>query len=199
MKFVIKADTRWRTITHRLKDISCPITGELEAGQCISATTLCNKTITNIWMLRPEKEGENINCPCCAKRQSVSVGCKFCLPPIKDMEVLTMPEDNYKHLGRCQFNKTESDVCKKQDCSNCMELEVWASIPQYEKMYLVSTRGRIKVLLNTPYIMQPELTDEGYLKVKLFSRKDLIQGKHFFIHELMSKVFLFNKKGKQIV
>lgn len=81
------------------------------------------------------------------------------------------------------------------------KIEIWKDIQQYEGRYQVSNMGRVKSLARimidslgreTPIqekILKPA-SNKGYLRIRL-------EGKHYYIHQLVAKAFIPNPKNFQ--
>lgn len=87
-----------------------------------------------------------------------------------------------------------------------MEKEIWKDIPEYERLYQVSNKGRIRSLthyarnnkdggmrLIEGMILSPFATPTGYMQVLLSKGKD-IRKKHY-VHRLVATAFLSNKSN----
>ncbi len=75
-------------------------------------------------------------------------------------------------------------------------MEVWKDIPNYEGLYQVSNKGRVKSFIqHNPRILKATIT-KGYLCLRLC--KNGIQ-KHFYIHRLVAMTFIENPKKLTII
>jgi hypothetical protein len=81
--------------------------------------------------------------------------------------------------------------------------EVWKDIPDYEDIYQVSNKGRIKSLARIvgnckrkDKIIIPKDNGTGYYKVNLYKN-----GKHknYYVHKLVASVFINNESNKPCI
>jgi hypothetical protein len=71
--------------------------------------------------------------------------------------------------------------------------EIWLDIPGYEGRYQVSNLGMVKSLLTRRCILQPAISQFGYLKVNLYG---VDRRKTFLIHRLVGLTFIPNLSDK---
>lgn len=72
--------------------------------------------------------------------------------------------------------------------------EIWKDIKDYEGLYMVSNKGRIKSLYrNKEIILKPAHTDNGYLMIGLYKNG---HRKPTNIHRLVANAFLIPIPGK---
>lgn len=104
----------------------------------------------------------------------------------------------------CNINNIEwaerRDTRAKYDTIEPIEGEIWKEIPNFENLYAVSNKGRVKSLdRNVTYkngriahyqekLLAPIKDSKGYLKVHLKANPS----KHYFIHRLVALVFIEN-------
>jgi len=144
--------------------------------------------------------------------------CKNCL---QELPLDSYPTSKYKVNGdpikrttckkcyslKINSKKVKRDPSKVQD----LEGEIWIDIKDYESVYAISNKGRIKSLTrkkedNNYYvkriihekIIKTFLLNSGYLKVnlKLPGQK---KGKNCLVHRLVAKTFLLNADNKEQV
>lgn len=81
--------------------------------------------------------------------------------------------------------------------------EIWKDIPNYEGIYQISNKGRVKSLTRTigtckrrDKIIIPKDNGTGYYKVNLYKN-----GKHknHYIHKLVASVFISNENNKPCI
>lgn len=75
--------------------------------------------------------------------------------------------------------------------------EIWKDIPNFEYVYQISTKGRVRRVMNGPstfcgFILKPTKHHSGYLEVSLC--KDGKQHKSLRIHTLVLTTFTGQKK-----
>ena len=81
--------------------------------------------------------------------------------------------------------------CK--DETEKIEGEVWKEISNTNGFYFVSNEGRVKSLKGySAKILKADTNNRGYLRVQL-------NGKKYFIHRLVAKVFVENDNPKENV
>lgn len=80
-----------------------------------------------------------------------------------------------------------------------LEGEIWAPIPSYESLYMISTCGRVKAI-NVPYVgerlLKPTQHIRGQLSISLSKNN---QKESFVVCNLMGKVFLSNPRKHKMV
>lgn len=78
----------------------------------------------------------------------------------------------------------------------CFMVEIWKDIPNYEGLYQISNKGRVKSFRQSSklgkvaeYILKPSVANNGYCQVTLY---DNTIRKKFLIHRLVANAFLPN-------
>ena len=79
----------------------------------------------------------------------------------------------------------EENMSKIKDLEN----EIWKDIKNYEGLYQVSNKGRVKSFHNGEKIKKFHLTNEGYALIKLSKDKNV---KNITIHRLVALNFIPN-------
>ena len=107
----------------------------------------------------------------------------------------------FKQLEKFVTTKYEAKILKEceKTLKSLMDLpnEKWCGVTDFEEMYKVSTRGRIKSShFGKETILKPQGSKDDYLKVSL--RKDG-RTKLVDIHILVAKAFIPNPENKPVV
>lgn len=93
--------------------------------------------------------------------------------------------------------------CKHINNVKDLPNEVWKDIPDYEGIYQVSNKGRIKSLARIvgnckrkDKIIIPKDNGTGYYKVNLYKNG---KSKNYYVHKLVASVFINNESNKPCI
>ena len=115
----------------------------------------------------------------------------------KDQKILQSEFIKLSREGKAVINKLLNDYYK----NNCPEIlsledlpgEIWADIEGYERLYQISTKGRIKSFYkNKATILKQNISGYGYLRVHLCKNKEVT---NFYVHRLVAETFIPNPKN----
>lgn len=142
---------------------------------------------------------------------------KFSLPLLMANVFLPKPDKNqilrFKDNNNLNCNIDNIYWSDKVGAKNCyhrinfdtkdLEGEIWKSIPEYEGLYVISNKGRVKslerdietsnrIIHKSEQILTPILTNTGYYKIQLSDKNGDRKRKGFFIHRLVAFAFIEN-------
>lgn len=142
---------------------------------------------------------------------------KFSLPLL--MATIFLPKPNRDQV--LKFKDNNNSNCNidniywgdKIGSKNCyhrinfdtkdLEGEIWKDIPEYEGLYAISNKGRVKALKRdietsnriihkSEQILTPILTQSGYYNIQLSDKNKGRKRKNFAIHRLVASAFIEN-------
>lgn len=128
---------------------------------------------------------------------------KTFLPNPKNIKKIRFKDGNYLNCNISNIEWADKiDTHAKYNSIELLENEIWKEIPNYEGLYAVSTKGRIKALdRDIKYsngrivhyqekLISLNKDSKGYLKVHLCDKNK--NQKHLFVHRLVALAFIDN-------